>query len=260
MTFIAPTNSLEANPYWFGPGRIPRYGPMLMLFARPVLILLAQGITYLMLLQLKVPDSSVVIRNWWPIYGTLTDIGCLGLLFSLTRREGIGLLDLIGLVKSKLKTEIPLGLGLFFLIAPVMIVGGGMIAKLIAYGNPNPKFPEYTYVKTLPLFGVLYSRILWWPIWSLTEEMTYNRYALPRLITITKSRLLSVAIVSFFFALQHSFLMLADFKFGFYTFLAFLPLCIAMVSTYLRIRRLPPLIIAHWLMDLSNALFLLKVG
>jgi membrane protease YdiL (CAAX protease family) len=90
--------------------------------------------------------------------------------------------------------------------------------------------------------------------------MTYNGYALPRLIALTKSRWLSVVIVSFFFALQHSFLMLAGFQFGFYMFLAFLPLSVAMVLAYLRIQRLPPLIVAHWLMDLSNVLFLFQLG
>ena len=54
--------------------------------------------------------------------------------------------------------------------------------------------------------------------------------------------------------------MLAGFQFGFYMFLAFLPLSIAMTLVYLRIRRLPPLIVAHWLMDLSNVLFLYQVG
>jgi hypothetical protein len=29
---------------------------------------------------------------------------------------------------------------------------------------------------------------------------------------------------------------------------------------YLRIRRLPPLIVAHWLMDFSNVLIMLQVG
>lgn len=90
--------------------------------------------------------------------------------------------------------------------------------------------------------------------------MTYNGYALPRLIAITRPRWLSVAIVAFFFALQHSFLMLAGWQFGSYMFLAFIPLSIAMLLAYLRIRRLPPLIIAHWLMDLSNVLFLCQVG
>ncbi len=231
-----------------------------MLFARSAFILLAQGITFLLFRLLNVSNASVVIRNWWPVYGTLVDFGCLGILVWLTRREGIRLRDLIDLVKNKLKTEIPLGLGLFVAIAPVTIFGGGMLAQLIAYGRINPIFPEYTFMRSLPLLALLYARILWWPLWSVTEEMTYNGYALPRLVAITKSRWLSVALVSFFFALQHSFLMLAGFQFGLYMFLAFLPLSIAMTLVYLRIRRLPPIIIAHWLMDLSNVLFLYQVG
>ncbi len=260
MIETTPVNSFEAIQSRFAQGRIPRYGPMLMLIARSAFILLAQGITFLLFLQLKVPNASVVIRNWWPVYGTLVDIGCLGILYYLTKREGIRLLDLISLVKSKLKKEIPLGLGLFILIAPITIFGGGMLAQLIAYGKINPVFPEYTFMRSLPLFALLYARILWWPIWSVTEEMTYNGYTLPRLLALTKSRWLSVALVSFFFALQHSFLMLAGFRFGFYMFLAFIPLSIAMVLVYLRIRRLPPMIIAHWLMDLSNVLFMYQVG
>lgn len=260
MSILANVNTQEAIQARLSEGRIPRFGPMLMLVARSAFILLAQGLTLLIFLQLGVANASVVIRNWWPVYGTLVDIGCLALLFWLTKREGIQLFDLIGLVKSKLKTEVPLGLGLFLLIAPIAIFGGGSLAKLITYGTLDPEFPQYTFFRTLPLLALLYARILWWPIWSATEEMTYNGYALPRLIAMTKSRSLSVAIVSFFFALQHSFLMLAGFQFGLYMFLAFVPLSVAMVLVYLRIRRLPPLIVAHWLMDLSNVLFLYQVG
>lgn len=260
MNTTVPINSFEAVQTRFEQGRIPRYGPMLMLVARSAFILIAQGLTFLLFLLLKVQNASVVIRNWWTVYGTLADLGCLGLLFWLTRKECIRLRDLIGLVKSKLKKEIPLGLGLFVAIAPITIIGGGMLAQLIAYGKINPEFPEYTFIKTLPLLAVLYSRILWWPVWSVTEEMTYNGYALPRLLAMTKSRWLTVAIVSFFFAIQHSFLSLATFQHAFYGFLSFLPLCIAWVFVYLRLRRLPPMIVGHWLMDLSNVLFLLKIG
>lgn len=241
-------------------GRVARYGPMLMLFARSAFILLAQGITFLILRGLSVENPAVEVRNWWPVYGTLADFGCLGLLYWLTKWEGIRLIDLIDIVKSKLLTDILRGLGLFIVIFPVTIFGGGMLAMLIAYGQFNPAFPENTYIRTLPLLALLYSRILWWPLWSATEEMTYNGYALPRLIAMTKSTRLSVAIVSFFFAIQHSFLMLAGFQFGLYMFITFIPLTIAMQLAYLRIRRLPPLIVAHWLMDFSNVLFLFQVG
>ncbi len=260
MTALSPINSFESSQSRLAEGRIPRYGPWLMLIARSALILIAQGLTFLLFVQLNVPKAAVVIRNWWPVYGTLVDLGCLGLLFWLTRREGIHLLDLVGLVKNKLKTEVPLGLGLFIIIFPVVIFGSGSLAQLIVYGQIGPEFPKNTFMHTLPLLALFYSRILWWPIWSVTEEMTYSGYALPRLIAMTQSRWLSVAIVAFFFALQHSFLMLAGWQFGFYMFLTFLPLSIAMLVAYLRIRRLPPLIVAHWLMDLSNVLFLFQVG
>jgi hypothetical protein len=259
-TAMYAPNSFEAIQFRLAQRCIPRWGPLLVLFSRSAFILLAQGLTLLILLQAKIPHASVVIRNWWPVYGTVVDIGCLGIMYWLTKREGIHLLDLVGLVKSKLKKEIPLGLGLFAVIFPVTMFGGGALAQLIVYGTLSPTFPEYTFTRVLPLFALLYARILWWPIWSATEEMTYNGYALPRLVEITKSRWLAVCIVSFFFAIQHSFLMLAGWQFGIYMFLAFVPLSVAMLLVYLRIRRLPPLIVAHWLMDLSNVLFLYQVG
>ena len=259
MTTLVSTNSAQAVQSRLTEGVIPRYGPILMLFARSAFILLFQGITLLLFRGLRVPNAAVEVRNWWSVYGTLVDFGCLGLLIWLTRREGIRLRDLVGIVKSKLKTEIPLGVGLFAVIFPVTVFGGGMLAMLIAYGGLNPVFPESTYIRTLPLLAVLYSRILWWPLWSATEEITYNGYALPRLVALTKSPWLSVLIVSFFFSIQHSFLMLADFRYGLYMFLTFVPLTIAMELVYLRIRRLPPLIVAHWLMDFSSVVFMLHI-
>ncbi len=260
MAALAFPNSLESIQSRLAHIRIPRYGPMLMLFARSAFILLAQGITYLLLKQLHVPNTEVALRNWWSVYGTLVDLGCLGLLVWLTRREGIRLLDLIGLVKSKLKKDIPLGVGIFLAVFPVAMFGFGMLAMLIAYGTIHPAFPEGTFMRTLPLLAVLYSRLLWWPIWSATEEMTYNGYALPRLIAQTKSKWLAVALVSFFFSLQHSFLALATFRQGLYMFLLFIPLTVALELIYLRIKRLPPLIVAHWLMDLTSAVFMLQIG
>ena len=260
MDNLPTVNSQKAIEARLSKGYIPRYGPMLILLARSTLILIVQGIVLLLFILLDVPDAKIQIRNWWPVYGTLVDFGCLGLLYYLTKREGIRILDLVGIVKSRLKTEIPLGIGLFILIFPITIFGGGALAQLIVYGQLNPNFPEYTFMHALPLLPLLYARFIWWMIWSTTEEMTYNGYALPRLIAITRSTWLSVAVVAFFFALQHSFLMLAGWQFGIYMFITFVPLAVAMLIAYLRIRRLPPLIIAHYLMDLSNVWFLYRFG
>lgn len=162
MTAYASTHPFEYIQSHFIAGRIPRYGPILILVARSAFILIAQGLTFLLFLSLNVPNPSVVIRNWWPVYGTLVDFGCLGLLAWLTRREGICLFDLIGLMKSKLKTEIPLGLGLFILIFPVAMLGGGALAQLVVYGSLNLAFPQYIFSdRVLPLLPLLYTRILW---------------------------------------------------------------------------------------------------
>ncbi len=257
---VNTVNTLEAVQSRFAQGCIPRFGPFAILAARSAFILLAQAMTFVLFKLLEIPNATVAMRNWWTVYGTLVDLGCLALILRLTRREGIRLRDLIGLSKRKLKKEVLLGLGLFVAIFPVTILGGGFLARLIAYGKVDVVFPDFTFYRFLPLLAVLYSRILWWPIWSVTEELTYNGYALPRLLAITQSRWISVAVVSFFFALQHSFLMLADFRFGLYSFLTFVPLTVVMEVVYLRVRRLPPFIVAHWLMDLSSVLFLLQVG
>lgn len=260
MTALVAINSSNKIQTRLAEGRIPRFGPLLMLFARPALLLLAQGVVLLLFLQLNVQNAAVELRNWWSVFGTLVDFGCLGLLIWLTGREGIHLLDLVGFVKSKLKTDVLLGFAIFAVVFPLTVFGGGMLAMLIIYGQINPAFPEGTFVRTLPLLAVLYSRILWWPIWSFTEELTYTGYALPRLNEMTKSPWLSVVVVSFFYSIQHSFLALADFRYGFYMFLTFVPLTIALGVIYLRLRRLTPLIIGHWLMDLFSVLFMLQIG
>ncbi len=260
MTAPVAINFTEAIQSRLAEGRVPRFGPILMLVARPALALLAQALTLLILMQLNVSNAGVAVRNWWTVYGTLIDLGCLGLLVWLTRREGIRLRDLIAFSKSKLKTDIPIGLGIFMLVFPVTIFGGGMLAQWIAYGGLIPVFPEATYIRSLPLLGVLYSRILWWPLWSLTEELTYNGYALPRLTAITGSPWISVALVGFFWSIQHSFMPWVNPQHAFYLFLTFIPLTIANQLIYLRVRRLSPLILGHWLMDLFSALFMLQIG
>jgi len=254
-----PVNSIEAIQTRLEKGKLPRFGPFFMLAARPLLALAAQGIWLVLFIQLQVPNASVAVRNWWSVYGTLVDLGCLGLLILLTRREGIKLRDLIGFVKNKIKTDIPLGFGIIIVLFPVAVIGGGMLAKLIAYGSLDPVFPEAAYIRTLPLLAALYSRILWWPLWSVTEELTYNGYALPRLKVLTKSSWISVAIVCFFWSIQHSFLPWINLQHAFYLFLMFVPLTIGLQLVYLKVRRLTPLIIGHWMMDLISALMMIQI-
>src|SRR5690606_14131799 len=77
-------------------GALTWAGPAVMLPARSAFAIVAHGLVAgLFVLQ----GSTTPWRDaaaWFPVYATLIDAGCLFLLWRLTRREGIRLVDLIG--------------------------------------------------------------------------------------------------------------------------------------------------------------------
>jgi hypothetical protein len=231
-----------------------------MVVVRSVLALAAQGLVTLILAWMRNPDPGRAGTAWWQVTGTLVDLGCLALLFGLTRREGIRLVDLIGLDKRHWRRDVLLGLALLMLIFPVVMIGGSLVAGLAVFGTIQPTLPAEVMMKALPIWAVLYARAIWWVIWSATEEITYNGYALPRLQALTGRTWLAVGIVSIGWALQHAFLpLVADWRVFLYLFLQMLPLVAVMQLLYLRLRRLPPLIVMHWGMDLFSAVMMTSV-
>jgi uncharacterized protein len=242
-------------------GRIPWIGPLGVIASRSIFIILAQSLVTLIFIFLRSPNPFKAATAWWQVSGSLVDIGCLALMFWFTRREGISLLDLIGLNKKKLGRDILLGLGILIVMFPIVMFGGAALAGLLIYGASQPVLPVEVMTKNLPLWAALYARTIWWLIWSVTEEMTYNGYALPRLQVLLGGRTwLAVLIVGVAWAFQHAFLpFLANWKVFLYLGLQMLPLVIVMQLLYLRFRRLPPTIIIHWGMDLISTILLISV-
>ena len=238
----------------------PIIAPIAIVMARPVLALTVQFIFVFLFVKLHIQSPSVSVRNWWTVYGTLIDITCLALVFRFTRLEGISLISLISFEKKKLFKDLLLGIGIFIHVFPVAVLGGSLLAGLIAYGTIQPLLPEGAFVRTLPLWAVLFSRVIWWVIWSFTEELTYQGYALPRLLAITKYKWLAIAWVSFGWSLQHSFLTYINVQHALFLFIMFVPLTLILQLIYLRLGRLMPVVVAHWLMDLTSVLFMLQVG
>ena len=158
MTTLAALNSQQAmqSP---AEGRIPRFGPMLMLVARPAFSsCLPRGLP----IYCSCCWMSRTLQ-WSSATGGRSTAhsstsAALGLLFWLTRREGLRLLDLTGFDIRRVKTDIPLGIGLSLLIFPVTIFGGGALAQWIAYGKLNPEFPEFH--GTTPSFPAPSRRVL----------------------------------------------------------------------------------------------------
>jgi membrane protease YdiL (CAAX protease family) len=196
---------------------------------------------------------------WWTVWGTLADLGCLAGLLWLVKREGLRLRDLFGFDRRRLGRDVLLGVGLLLTVFPVTMVGGTLLASWLIFGTTQaPMYAGELTGRALPWWGVAYSLTLWWLVWSPTEELTFNGYALPRLEALTGRPWLAVAVVGVLWAAMHAAIpALLDARYLLWRTLSFLPLCLAMAAVYLRVRRLVPLVITHWAMDLIGALFTL---
>jgi len=196
--------------------------------------------------------------KWWSVYGTLVDLGCLLLMRVCVRNESIRLRNLIGPIRLRWGRDLFLGIGCLLLIFPVFALAFPAASRLV-YGSSQPEmYPGLLGARTLSLWGAIYSLSVFLLVWSPTEEMTYNGYSLPRLEVLCGNRWVALAMVGFWWALQHSFIpFILDWRYVEWRFIAFLPGVLAFSLIYLRLRRLPPLIVAHWAMDTSAILYTL---
>ena len=259
MSFAQPAdtgsaaNSLPRIQALAAHGRLTWAGPLTVIAGRSALILLAQALVAAVFYLRGNSSPWLAAAPWWTVYGTIVDIGCLALMWRFTRREGLTLRDLIGSIRLRFGRDLFHGLGVFLLVFPLFVIGG-MLATWWLYGSMHAEpFPGILSRRVLPLWAILYSRGLWWLIWSPTEEMTYNAYALPRIQALSGRAWVAVAVVGFWWAIQHSFLpFIPDWRTFIARFLIFVPGVIGMQLVYLKTRRLAPLILAHWMMDLAS--------
>lgn len=249
-------NSLPEIQKHIAQGKLSWIGPLLFLPARTVFSFLSQCVVAAIYRLQGHPFPWQAAGPWWTVWATLVDMGCLACLFFLTRRENLRIRDLLGPLPRWL---VPKGLGCFCLIFPFFMLGEP-IARGIAYHSWSAPIPHLELMaRPLPLWGILYSLLIWWPIWSVTEELTYNGYLAARFAALSRHRWVTYALVGFWWAFQHGFLpLLFDWHFILYKLLMFLPGVLVFLAIYLRWRRLAPLILAHWMMDLSGAFMTLS--
>jgi hypothetical protein len=227
---------------------------LLILGSRTLFFVIAQALVALILVWLKHPAPWEGAANWWPVDGILANIFGMAFLILLTRREGIGVWDLVSFDRRRLVGDIGRGLGVFLIAFPLALAG--MIGVgILLYGSyaATPIVGGH-----LPLWAGLVSVLIFPILNAITEQMTYSAYSLPRLEVLTGKSFLAVAIVVFWFTLQHSALgLIFDWRFVLYRFFSYLPLCILVPVLYLRFRRLTPLIVCHWALDLVGSISLM---
>jgi uncharacterized protein len=238
-------NSSEALLRRRDRGTLTWRGPALMLFARTACAIGAQALVAAVFALRSSPTPWHDAEPWFPVYGTMIDAGCLALLWRLTRREGIGMFDLVGFQRTRLGRDVGLGLALIP-VSLAFILGGVYATSWLVYGTLSQPY----LFGPLPLPAALYGVLVFPFIWGLTEQMTYNGYLVPRLQVLCRRTSLAVALVAFPWSLQHAFMPLTfDPKFMVFRALSPIPFSVFEALVYLRLRRLVPLAIAHALMD-----------
>ncbi len=230
-------------------GALTWRGPLLTLGARSTFAIVAQALVAVVFALRSSPTPWHDSEPWLPVYGTLIDVGCLTLLWRLTRGEGIGLGDLIGFDRSRLGRDLLLGVALVP-VGLALILGGIWVTGWLVYGTPASPY----LFGQVPFPAALYGVFVFPVIWGLTEQMTYNGYLVPRLRVLSRSTSLSVALVSIVWSFQHAVMPLTfDPKFMTVRALSPLPFSVFQTLLYVRLRRLIPFAIAHAVMDGASA-------
>lgn len=263
MGNTAAPNSAAAIQLRVEAGRVGWASPVLLTTARTGLMLLAQGLMATGFLIRGIASPWRAQAPWWTVYATLVDIGCLLLLSRQAHREGIRLIDLFGIERSRLWRELLWGLLYLVLVFPVA-AWGSKLASWLVYGTtqlrPSMLAPGLLSERHLPHWAVVYSLSIFWLVWSPTEEVIYQAYCSARLKALTGKTWAAVTWVGFWWAFQHSvFPLVFDLRLIVFRSLQFLPLVVMYQLIYLRTRQLPRMIFAHWPMDLFAAILTLKM-
>ncbi|WP_288086102.1 type II CAAX prenyl endopeptidase Rce1 family protein [Roseiflexus sp.] len=217
-----------------------------MVFARFLFALLFQGLLAIVFFLRGDPTPIQTAAPWWTVYGSLVDLACLLTIGFFLRPEGLRLSALFDFNRALLWKDLRFAFLLLILFL-VLGFGGGMVAGMLIYGAPPPAS-----MGGLPLWGALFSLMVFPTMWGVTEQLTYQGYALPRLQALTGKTWLAVLIVAFGWALQHTALpFLPDWQFILYRFISTLPFAI-IIPIYLKTKRLTPFMPAHWGVDMLS--------
>lgn len=193
------------------------------------------------------PDPLRAAASWWIVTATLIDAGCLAFLAAALRREGSRFRDLFGYRGPRDLLWVPVAA---LIVAPGLALSSALTS--LAYPPAAP--PEITVVD-VPAWAAAYAVLVWPLIWTVTEDLVYLGFGLPRLERAAP-RWVAIALVLALWSLQHVALpLLPDPGYLVHRAVTPLPIVTAMTVAYFAVgRRLLPLIVVHWAGDTFTAI------
>ena len=234
---------------------------LILVISRSVFLFLSQAIIALILLLMNDQNPWENSFKWYTVYGTITDIGCLTLILIFLKQEKKSFWRIINFNYKRILNDFLVGILIFLIIFPITgMLNTIFFSNVIYHGvSLDLLYPGQIVGRVLPTWAYYYSFIIWWPIWSFIEEMTYQGYSLPRLLIHFKNPFKVILIIGFFWAFQHCFLpFILDWRYLLWRLFSFFPLVVCLIFAYLKTGRLVPIIIAHYFMDIGVVWFTLK--
>lgn len=244
MTVFGPTDQTTADqqrPI----ARVPWIVLGALMLLRTVLLFGGDGLTYAVL---RLTGSSTGTWSHALLFSNahivLTDVATVAVLFWLCRREGLKVTDLLGLVRRgrDLLVGLALGVGLiiaFYALTYLVNLG----AMLLTRSGPPA--------------GSALQVPLWLGVWSIlvipvtiaiAEELLYRGYLLPH-VAARIGWWPAALVVSFAFGLQHAAFSATSVEAVLTRVLTLFGLGIGLSVLARWLKRLVPLIIGHWMVD-----------
>jgi hypothetical protein len=192
---------------------------------------------------------------WWMVYGALVDLGTLGIIGWLLRRDGRSYRSLLG--PPAAAWQVALGaLGVLAATVPAMILGAE-INKAV-YGDATPAMFA---VVDVPAFASVFSVLVVPLLAELAEPVAYLGVVLPRLERRLGRPWIAATIVVVVWAAEHALFPLLvsggslDLGFAAYRVVSVLPFLATWTALYYAVgRRLLPIMAARWVVNGGTAI------
>jgi uncharacterized protein len=229
--------------------------PLLMAFIRWPLLMLASAMVILIYRWSGIEVGLYAGAVWATLTVSLVNLLCLLLLLWRGRVERLRLRDLMGFRRDRLWRDLGAGVAISLLLFAFML--GGVLATFFLMQVVSGPLPfEQVYLGdadfslALPWWLAVVSAIVFPVLNAPVEELQYRGYAQPRLIARSGSVWLGIGVTAVGFGLQHT---------AFAFTLAAMPLFVIGYFAWglgagwiaQRQQRLAPLIIAHFISNLS---------
>lgn len=190
-------------------------------------------------------------ERWWPFQAILANAATFIILRHFIHREGGTYRSLFNVQKSRIGKD----LRQFAWLLVVGFILGGIPLFAFSYLILGTATPPDLMFQPLPLWAAFIALIVFPLSNGLVETPTYIGYALPRLRAAAGKLWPALIVAGLALAFQHVALpLVVDVPYMLWRFVSFIPLAIGLGFIFSRTKKLFPIALAHFVMDLQLAI------